>query len=474
MAGKQLADGGDHGTAGDSVNTAALAIQGLSLDATTYAPQIAKARAFLATQQNTDGGFKVAADTDQTKSDVRASTQATGGTVGTSFGTLLRDLRDQKAAAAGAAYLVKQLGDTDHLSNAYGPDYGLTADLAFALASTGGQDKALTKVTTYLAGHVADYADPAGTSAYPGPYGGATAKLALLAEVMGQDPHHFGGFDLLSTLTGHVCTAAVDDGSCTAAGDFSQAYSTVSQALGVLALARGGVEPPAATVTRLLQLQCADGGFSSTLIAAGGDCTSDVDTTGYALQALTLLPRQGDAVAKARAYLVKAQQKNGGYQGAAGVSSNSTALAVQALLATDKVRPEQAVEGQAFLRSVQNADGGFRITDAAGDSDLRSSTQAVPALAGTPLTSLTHALAPITAAPGDGSSGGSTGGSGGSTGSNGSGGDGSGGTHSDTGALAATGTNVLLLACLALLLAASGTVLVAARRRGVRVSGDHR
>lgn len=471
LAAGQLADGGFHGAAGDSVNSAALAIQGLALEGTTYAGQIGKARAFLATQQNADGGFRVAADSDQDGSDLRASTQAVGGAVGTSFGRLLRDVGDQKAAAAGSAYLVAQLKGGDHLSNDFGADYGQTADLAFALAATGGQDTALTKVTGYLAGHVADYADPAGTSAFPGPYSGATAKLALLAEAMGQDPHAFGGFDLLNTLTGHVCTAAATDGSCTAPGDFSQAYSTVSQALGVLALTRGGGTAPAAAVDRLLQLQCADGGFSSQLIAPGADCTSEVDTTGYAAQALALLPDHADALAKARTYLVKAQQKNGGYQGAAGLSSNSTALAVQALLATDKVRPEAARAGQQFLLGAQNKDGGFRITDAAGDSDIRSSTQAVPALAGTPLTTLSHALAPVTpTGGGDHGSGGTS--SGASSGSS-SGGTGADGSHG--GSLAATGTNVLTAAGLAALLVAAGGALSAARRRAAgRSDGSHR
>ncbi|MFI0723513.1 prenyltransferase/squalene oxidase repeat-containing protein [Streptomyces sp. NPDC021224] len=466
LAAQQLTDGGFPGAAGDSANSAALAIQGLALQGTRYAGQIAAARAFLAGQQNRDGGFRAGADTGQEESDLRASTQAVGGAGGTSLGRLLRDVGDQKAAAAGSAYLVAQLKGGDHLANDYGPDYGQTADLALALASTGGQDKALTAVTGYLAGHVADYADPAGTSAYPGPYSGAAAKLALLAEVMGQDPRAFGGFDLLTTLTAHLCTAAASDGSCTAPGDFGQAYSTVSQALGVIALSRGGVTVPSAAADRLLQLQCADGGFSSPLLAPGAECTSDVDTTGYAAQALALLPDHADALAKARAYLVKAQQKNGGYQGAAGLSSNSTALAVQALLATDKVRPEQARTGQEFLLVAQNKDGGFRVTDAAGDSDVRSTTQAVPALAGTPLTTLTHALAHITPSGGDHASGGTDGGTDGGTQADGSGG----------GSLAATGTSVLAAAGLAALLLAAGGVLTGVRRRNAaaRQPGSHR
>ncbi|WP_433891028.1 prenyltransferase/squalene oxidase repeat-containing protein [Streptomyces sp. CA-111067] len=494
IAKQQETDGGFPGASGDSVNSAALAVQGLSLDAGTYAEQIAKARAFLAHEQNSDGGFNVSSDGDPSGSDVRASAQATGGAVGTSFGTLVRDLGAHKSAASGAGYLVKQLTDGNHLASSFGPDYGLTADLALALAASGGQDETLAKVDGYLFAHVADYADPAGTSAYPGPYTGSAAKLTVLAEVTGQDPTAVGGFDLLKTLTDNVCTAATTDGFCTAPGDFSQAYSTVSQALGVLALARAGVAPPAAALDRLDQLQCADGGFSSTLIAPGADCVSDVDTTGYAVQALSLLPAQADRTAAGRAFLVKSQVKGGGFPGAAGVNANSTALALQALTATSKGRPQEVADGQKFLAGLQNTDGGFRITADADqtDSDTRSTTQAVPALAGTALTDLTHVVAPAGDGTGDGGTGTGTttpapptstgSGTGTATatssapaagsGANGGDGDGTVPDGNSGGSLAATGTDVLALAALAGALVAVGGVFTAARRRA-RPNGRH-
>jgi len=237
--------------------------------------------------------------------------------------------------AAGASYLVSQLSDGTHLNypGGAGANDGGTADLALALASTGTQDAALVKVVSYLREHVADYADPDGKGDYPGPYSGSAAKLALLAEVTGQNPASFGGFDLISTLTGHVCAAADTAGACTAKGDFYQAYSGVSQALGVLALERDRVTPPAAAVARLEQLQCPDGGFSSTLITGAQDCSSDIDTTGYAVQALALAPGAADAVDRAVQFLLDAQQTDGGWIGTAGENSNSTALATQALLA---------------------------------------------------------------------------------------------------------------------------------------------
>ncbi|RSS59177.1 prenyltransferase/squalene oxidase repeat-containing protein [Streptomyces sp. WAC01280] len=91
LAGQQYADGGFPGASGNSVNSTALAIQGLALDASKYQAQIAKARAFLLSQQNTDGGFATSKG-DTQGSDVRASTQALGGTDGVSFAVLDRDL----------------------------------------------------------------------------------------------------------------------------------------------------------------------------------------------------------------------------------------------------------------------------------------------------------------------------------------------------------------------------------------------
>ncbi|MFD9687207.1 prenyltransferase/squalene oxidase repeat-containing protein [Kitasatospora sp. NPDC059088] len=91
LAARQLPDGGFPGAAGNSTNSAALAVQGMTLRKAAYGGQIAKALDFLAGQQNGDGGFNVAS-TGQRGSDVRASTQVLGGATGISFGTLSRDL----------------------------------------------------------------------------------------------------------------------------------------------------------------------------------------------------------------------------------------------------------------------------------------------------------------------------------------------------------------------------------------------
>ncbi|HEY3954188.1 MAG TPA: hypothetical protein VGM53_12495 [Streptosporangiaceae bacterium] len=91
IAGQQDSTGGFPGASGDSVNSAGLAIQALSLRAARYRPQIGAALSFLAREQNGNGGFT--ADAGQHGSNLRASTQAAGGAAGTPFGTLHRSLR---------------------------------------------------------------------------------------------------------------------------------------------------------------------------------------------------------------------------------------------------------------------------------------------------------------------------------------------------------------------------------------------
>jgi Prenyltransferase and squalene oxidase repeat len=91
IAGQQDSTGGFPGASGDSVNSAGLAIQALTLRAARYRPQISAALGFLAREQNSNGGF--AADAGQHGSNLRASTQAVGGAAGTPFGTLHRSLR---------------------------------------------------------------------------------------------------------------------------------------------------------------------------------------------------------------------------------------------------------------------------------------------------------------------------------------------------------------------------------------------
>ncbi len=89
IAGQQESNGGFPGAAGDNTNSAALALMAMDLKSATYAGNIQAGLAFVAAEQNLDGGFNISADPgSQQGSDLRATTQAVSGTVGTSFGTL--------------------------------------------------------------------------------------------------------------------------------------------------------------------------------------------------------------------------------------------------------------------------------------------------------------------------------------------------------------------------------------------------
>jgi Prenyltransferase and squalene oxidase repeat len=91
LAGRQEKAGGFPGVGGDSINSAGLAIQALSLQAARYRAQIGAAETFLAREQNADGGFNIDAG-GRPDSDVRATAQAISGAVGISFAALHRNL----------------------------------------------------------------------------------------------------------------------------------------------------------------------------------------------------------------------------------------------------------------------------------------------------------------------------------------------------------------------------------------------
>ena len=99
IASRQEKAGGFPGAGGDSVNSAGLAIQAMSLQAARYRAQIGAAEAFLAGQQNADGGFNADAG-GRPHSDIRATAQAVSGAVGTSFAALHRNLNGTAAAPA--------------------------------------------------------------------------------------------------------------------------------------------------------------------------------------------------------------------------------------------------------------------------------------------------------------------------------------------------------------------------------------
>ncbi|PWI42645.1 prenyltransferase/squalene oxidase repeat-containing protein [Streptomyces sp. ICBB 8177] len=268
-------------------------------------------------------------------------------------------------------------------------DYGMTIDGAFALAATGRDDAALKKIVAFFQSQGKDGSSRSvndwtgiGT-AYAG--GGSLGKEALLAEVVGADPRAFGGHDLIAALDKAVCAKASTgtDTSCAAPGNYTYATSVFSQALGIMAQIRAGDGASATAPVKYLEsLQHSDGSWPS-LIPATGD--SDVDSTAMAVMALALV--HGDAASAAVdrgvRWIAAQQEKDGGFPGASGDSTNSAALAVQGMTLRKSTYSGQIARALAFLAAQQNSDGGFNVASSGQrGSDVRASTQVVSGATG--------------------------------------------------------------------------------------------
>jgi hypothetical protein len=252
-------------------------------------------------------------------------------------------VRNQSAAAAAAAYLVGRLDGPhhNHYTSSFDgqsfPSYGETADAAMSLDAAGVGQRAVGRITSYLRRNVTGYA---GTKQF-GFSPGAIGKLMLLAEAQHRDVHHFGGVNLVREVRS---TEGLRDAK---RGEYQQNpvgtpknqefVSTTSQALAMLALAdaaKGDAQPDRAARKFLIAQQCHNGGFPSQLLSSPkAACRAgvDVDSTGYAVQALLATGNRAAAASGVR-FLQRVQHKSGGF-GAEGGNANSTAIAVEALLA---------------------------------------------------------------------------------------------------------------------------------------------
>ncbi|MDQ6874160.1 MAG: terpene cyclase/mutase family protein, partial [Actinomycetota bacterium] len=246
-------------------------------------------------------------------------------------------------AAAAAGWLARQFLGGDHLQSCFGtqcfPDYGLTADAVLGLASTHSAGTAITQATGWLAANAASYI---GASDGTGPYPGAYAKLALVAETTGNDPHAFGGVNLLAALRALECPHVGCPGAATA-GEFRNTLTdggfpnVVTQSLAIVALTRStrSVDHQAvpAAASFLAGQQCSPTGGFPTFFDSGGACVADVDATAFAVQALLAA---GAAPTGAVDWLAAQRQPSGGFAAGGVTNTNTTGVAVQALSAAGR------------------------------------------------------------------------------------------------------------------------------------------
>jgi len=292
---------------------------------------------------------------------------------------------------AAAGWLARQMVDGERFEVVFGddvfPDQGLTIDAVFSFAAAKSADSFATRATAWLArpeilsGYIGD-----GVEAYAG----ATAKLALEAQVRGLNPGSFGGVDLLARLRGlQAPSGRFSDRSVF--GDFSNAFS---QSFAVLTLHRAG-GAPAAAVSFLAASQCPDGGFP--LLFGQATCVSDVDSTAMVVQALIAAGRPAVAAAGAQ-WLVSVQADDGSFADGGVANANSTGLAAQALRVAG--RPGAWLQARRFLLTLQvgcagaPADRGAIAFTADGFDPAtapRATAQAIPGLAGAGFATLSAA-----------------------------------------------------------------------------------
>jgi energy-coupling factor transport system substrate-specific component len=159
-------------------------------------------------------------------------------------------------------------------------------------------------------------------------------------------------------------------------GDGSVSEQVNLTAFAVLALRAAGASPPAKAVSWLAAQQNHDGGFSY----ATAGTASDVDDTGAALEALGFNAR---AVSFIRGH----QNSDGGFPAQPGAESNaqSTAWAVQGLLAAG-VDPESMPHSPlGYLRSLTAADGHIAYSRSSDQTPVWVTGQALMALERKPL-----------------------------------------------------------------------------------------
>ena len=232
--------------------------------------------------------------------------------------------------------------------------YGPTELFAISAAGAGYDPNALRagtgpSVMDYLAANVVDASSKAGKA----------GELIQAVVAAGRDPRAFAGHDLVAVVVAglHTATGAFGDG---------QAFN---QALAIQGLVAAGASVPAQALTYVINAQNSDGGWDYLNIHNDPNpldfATSDTNSTAMSLMALDAAGNHSRD-ASARAWLHAQQNTDGGfpYQAGSGSDPDSTALVLQAIVATgaDPAGASWTKGGHTPLQeltSTQGAAGGY-------------------------------------------------------------------------------------------------------------------
>jgi hypothetical protein len=248
---------------------------------------------------------------------------------------------------AASGWLARQMVNRSHFVTVFKkqtfPNQGETIDAILAFAATksandyGARAMAWLKRPSVLSGYIGD-----GKSSS---FAGATAKLALAAEVRGLNPASFGQVNLVKRL-GKLLTKSGRYSDHSKFGDFSNAFS---QSLAIIALTRHG-GAPASAVNFLIRSECTNRGFP--LNFGEKTCTSDTDSTALAVQALLASGHKAAAL-HGLSWLALEQHGGGGLDATGGKvpNANTTGLAGEAFAAAGQ--DHRATLAGNFLRRLE-------------------------------------------------------------------------------------------------------------------------
>ena len=234
--------------------------------------------------------------------------------------------------------MAAQLAATTPLTIAGFADWPLTVQSGLALASTGAPASVTDPLWNAV---VANREASVVRSGIDVP--GRLGFVILLATALGKDPHAVGagtGADLVARLTAARRTAGPEVGLFGSQapnfdGAFRQGYS-------ILGLVAAGVAPDPSSLDWLTRQQCPSGGWAGYRSDTSVPCAAT---------------------------------------GSTAADSNSTALALSALLAAGRPATDPAVvAGLGWLDAHQTADGGWRLTEVSATSDPNSTAVVIQAL----------------------------------------------------------------------------------------------
>ena len=273
-------------------------------------------------------------------------------------------LQTQQSSANGS---IPEGSSTDAVSEQY----------AIGAAAAGYDPKALRhgtgpSVMTYLSTQAASACATAGGC-------GLLIQAVVAAHL---NPNSFGGVNLVTTLKAMYTSGVYGDGEA------------FTESLAIQGLVAAGQTIPSAAVHHLVAAQDSDGGWDYLLIKDDPNSgtnfdTSDTNSTAMVLMALNAAGAHGRN-ASGLAWLHTQQDSDGGfpYQAGAGSDPDSTALVLQALLATGQ-NPDASSWSPgghnplADLIATQDAAGGYTFPGNSGP-DAFTTVQVPPALARAP------------------------------------------------------------------------------------------